>query len=266
MELIYITADPSQAIAVQNAGVDWVMVDLEINGKENRQGHLNTVISRHTLEDVSNVRGVLDQSGLLVRVNPLFEGSSAEVDDVIARGADRIMLPMFKHVKEVEQFLEIVDMRVPVTLLVETAAAFTRLPQILALSGIDDIHFGLNDLHLDLGLSFMFEIFTGNLLDHAAGIATAAGIPFGIGGAAPVGTGLLPSELILSEHARLGSQRVILSRAFRDIVAKENNDIVGAIQDFRKQHALCLDYTPSQIDTARQAFSKAVNTIVLMKH
>ena len=39
-------------------------------------------------------------------------------------------------------------------------------------------------------------------------------IPFGIGGIACLGTGLLPAELILAAHLRLGSERVILSRSF----------------------------------------------------
>jgi hypothetical protein len=41
-----------------------------------------------------------------------------------------------------------------------------------------------------------------------------AKIPFGIGGIARIGEGLIPAELVLSEHIRLGSKWVILSRSF----------------------------------------------------
>ena len=39
-------------------------------------------------------------------------------------------------------------------------------------------------------------------------------MPFGIGGIARVGEGMLPAELLLAEHVRLGSAAVILSRTF----------------------------------------------------
>lgn len=39
MQLILITKDSAQAQAMVRAGVDRIMVDLEINGKEDRQGH-----------------------------------------------------------------------------------------------------------------------------------------------------------------------------------------------------------------------------------
>jgi len=45
LKLMYITNDAEIAKIAENAGVDWIFVDLEINGKEERQGHLDTVIS-----------------------------------------------------------------------------------------------------------------------------------------------------------------------------------------------------------------------------
>lgn len=214
MKLIFITSDPSNAVVVDEAGVDRVMVDLEIIGKEARQGHLNTVISRHQIEDVSAVRKALKTAELLVRVNPIHPKLKDEIDAVIAAGAQRLMLPMFRHPDEVVEFLDLVDGRVPTVLLLETSAAFARLPQILKVRGVDEIHIGLNDLHLDMQLDFMFEPFSGGLIDHAARLMRDAHIPFGIGGVARLGAGLLPAEMILSEHVRVGSQAVILSRDF----------------------------------------------------
>ena len=108
--------------------------------------------------------------------------------------------------------------RVPLTLLVETAAALARLHTILNIPGFDDVHIGLNDLHLDMGLDFMFELLSSNLLDGAARMMSELNIPFGIGGIACLGTGLLPAELILAAHLRLGSERVILSRSFNQSI------------------------------------------------
>lgn len=48
---------------------------------------------------------------MLVRVNPWNENSILEVEQVIAAGADIIMLPMWKSVTDVTNFLKIVDGR-----------------------------------------------------------------------------------------------------------------------------------------------------------
>ena len=48
-------------------GVDWIFVDLEIKGKLERQGHLDTVISRHKIEDISPIKNTLKKTKLLVR-------------------------------------------------------------------------------------------------------------------------------------------------------------------------------------------------------
>ena len=267
MHLIYITKSPEEARVLQAAGVDRIMVDLEINGKEARQGHLNTVISRHVADDVSALRAVLDRSELLVRVNPVFAGTAAEVDDVIARGAGRVMLPMFTHPDDVTRFADVVAGRVPITLLVETPQALARLPAILATGACDDVHIGLNDLHLGLGLDFMFELLSGGVVDHAAGLLRAAGIRFGFGGVAPLGDGRLPAELILSEHARLGSSAVILARGFRRLFedaetvdaalgpfadqVQQIRDYVGGTPDFDANRAALVHITRSISDEIR---------------
>jgi len=59
LKLMYITNDAEIAKIAENAGVDWIFVDLEINGKEERQGHLDTVISKHEISDVKKIKSVL---------------------------------------------------------------------------------------------------------------------------------------------------------------------------------------------------------------
>ena len=56
LKLMYITNKPEVAKIAQNAGVDRIFVDLEIIGKEERQGGLDTVISRHKIEDVTKIK------------------------------------------------------------------------------------------------------------------------------------------------------------------------------------------------------------------
>lgn len=214
MKLFFITNSVELARFALDQGVDRIFVDLEINGKPQRQGHLNTVISRHSVDDVARMRPHVPPGALLVRINPLHQGSADEIGRVLAAGADIIMLPMFRSAAEAASFVGLVGGRARTSLLVETVGAMHELDRIAALGGIDEVHIGLNDLHLELGKAFMFEPLADGLVDTMAGILVAAGIPFGIGGVARVGEGLLPAELILAEHARLGSSAAILSRTF----------------------------------------------------
>lgn len=71
LKLMYITNRPEIAQIAQDAGVDRIFVDLEYIGKADRQGGMDTVQSRHTLEDVQRVAKSLTTAELLVRVNPI---------------------------------------------------------------------------------------------------------------------------------------------------------------------------------------------------
>lgn len=217
LKLMYITNQPEIALLAEQNGVDWVFVDLELNGKVERQGHLDTVISRHAIRDVSRLRAVLKHAELLVRVNPIFQGSRYEINEVINRGADVVMLPYYKSVDEVATFIELVDNRTQVCLLCETKEAVACMPDVLQLPGIDYVHIGLNDLHLSYGQSFLFEPLADGTVEAVTSQLQIAGIPYGFGGIARIGEGRLPAEKVLGEHVRLGSSLAILSRSFCNI-------------------------------------------------
>ena len=67
--------------------------------------------------------------------------------------------------------------------MVETPEAVENIDNILALTGIDYIHIGLNDLHLGYGMSFMFELLADGTVDMLCKISEK-GIPYGFGGVA----------------------------------------------------------------------------------
>jgi hypothetical protein len=206
-------------------GVDRIFLDLEILGKKERQGHLNTVISQdHHIDDVKRIAVILKNSQLLVRINPIHENSEYEIEKCIKDGADILMLPMFKTKYEVEFFLRLVKGRVTTCLLLETSEAFTRIDNILELDGIDEIYIGLNDLHLSLGLDFMFEVLSCGLVDYLSTKITSKGIVFGFGGVATLNGGLIPGSMVLKEHVRLKSSMVILSRTFKQIAQSSMKD------------------------------------------
>lgn len=215
--LMYITNRPEVAKIAQKHGTDRIFVDLELLGKVERQGYLDTVISRHTLSDVQNMRKVVTTSKLLVRINPVHENTKEEIENVISAGADIIMLPYFKTVSEVKEFLSIVNRRVKTCLLFETAPAVENMNDILMLDGVDEVHIGLNDLHLEKKKTFMFELLSDGTVENMCRKFRERGLFYGFGGVARLGQGLLPAETIIAEHYRLGSQMAILSRSFCNI-------------------------------------------------
>ncbi len=226
LKLIFITNDEKLAKSAENAGVDRILVDLEILGKETRQIGRNTRISRHTIEDVYKIRETIKKADLLVRVNPIHEGSREEINEVINAGADMIMLPMFRTREDVSTFLKIVDGRARVMPLLEHIEAVNNLDEIISLSGIDELHIGLNDLHISMKKKFMFELLTDSTVDNIIKKVSEKNIPTGIGGMSRLGTGRLPADLILDEQYRLHSNGVILSRGFiEDIKPEEEKDI-----------------------------------------
>ncbi|MEL7568506.1 MAG: aldolase/citrate lyase family protein [Clostridiaceae bacterium] len=217
LKLMYITNNAEIAKIAEKSDVDWIFIDLEINGKEERQGHLDTVISHHNINDVKRIKNVLNRSVLLVRVNPIFDGSKAEIDKVIDDGADIVMLPFFKTKEEVATFVDIVGGRAKTCLLLETPEAVNNIDNILGLSGIDYIHIGLNDLHLGYGMKFMFELLADGTVEKICSKIKDKGIPYGFGGIAQLGQGDLPTEHVIAEHHRIGSSMAILSRSFCNV-------------------------------------------------
>jgi len=214
LKLMYITNNPYVATVAERAGVDRIFVDMEANGKAERQNYSDSVLSKHTLNDVQNVRKVLKTAKLLTRVNPIYEGSKAEIEGVVERGSDLIMLPFFKTKDEVEKFVELVDGRAKTVCLVETREAAEAIDDILTTQGVDEYFVGLNDLHLSYGMKFMFEPLANGMVDELCRKFRWARKPYGFGGVARVDKGDLLSNHVLAEHCRLGSSAVILSRSF----------------------------------------------------
>lgn len=231
LELMYITNNPEIAQIAENAGVNRIWIDLETLGKAERQKEYDSVKSNHSLSDIKKVKSVLLKSKLQVRINPINPNSKPEIDKAIEYGADIIMLPMFKDAEEVKKFINYVDGRATTLLLLETKEAVDCFDKILDLEGIDEIHIGLNDLHLSLHKKFMFELLIDGTVDNISNKIKAHGLPFGIGGIARLGSGTLPAENIIAEHYRIGSTMAILSRSFCKTDNQFNLDEVQHIFD-----------------------------------
>ena len=223
LKLMILCNDAESALAAQEAGIDRVFYDMEFIGKAERQHGRNTVKSDNKLDGIPAVRKVLNKSELLFRTNPIHAYTKKEVDQAIAYGADILMLPMVIDQHDVEQYVSYVNGRAKVCIMIETAAAMARLDKILAVPGANEGFVGLNDLHISMGLTFMFELLSDGLVEYIAQKCNKASMPFGFGGIARIGEGDLPSDNILGEHVRLGSSSVILSRTFKGVVGVDAN-------------------------------------------
>ena len=273
LKLMFITNKPEVAKIVEEVGVDWIFIDMEFIGKDSRQGGLDTVQNHHTVEDVKNIRNAIEKAKLLVRVNPIHEAlsnypsSKDEIDATIAAGADILMLPFFKTVEEVKTFIKQVGGRAKTLLLVETIEAVNLIDEILEVSGIDMIHLGLNDLHLQKGMKFMFELLADGTVDMLGGKIKAKGIPFGFGGIAQLDTGLLPGAEVLKEHYRVGSSMVIISRSFCNTnVVTDLNEVRSVFQkgikEIRDLETEIQNETKEYFESNHKEVIKAVQRII----
>lgn len=254
LKLMYITNRPNIAQIAESAGVDRIFVDMEYIGKDLRQGGMDTVQNHHTLQDVKDVADSIKLAELLVRVNPLHDetseyiSSEEEINTAIDNGARIVMLPYFKTVQEVEKFIRIVDGRAKVLPLLETPEAVKIVDDIIKLDGLDEIFVGLNDLSLGYGKKFMFELLCDGTVEKLCYKFNCANIPYGFGGIAALGQGMIPAEKIIIEHYRLGSSCVILSRSFCNTnqvkdEEKISKKFLGGIQEIRSFENKVFEYS-----------------------
>lgn len=273
LTLMYITNNPEVAQIAQKAGVDRIWVDMEYIGKEDRQGGMDTVKNHHTISDVEKLRPVVTTSKLMVRINPIHGktgerlGTEEEIEQTLRAGADVIMLPYFKTVGEVKRFVHAVGGRATTMILVETNEAVDHLDEILDVPGIDEVHIGLNDLHLCRGQKFMFELICDGTVQQICDKVRAKGIKYGFGGIARIGLGMLPAEYVIAEHYALGSTAAILSRSFCAAnTAKNPADVektfIDGVKNIRAKEVEVAQYSQEQYAENFREIARRVDAII----
>lgn len=268
LKLMYITNDPAVARIAVDAGVDRIFIDMEVLGKAERQGGMDTVQSHHVPADIAAVRSAIgDRAEIMARVNPLNPNSQAEINAAVANGADVIMLPMWRTAEDLRQLVQMVGGRAKVMPLLETDTAADNLQEAVKVSGIDQMLIGLNDLHLCYHQKFMFQLLADGKVDRLCAQLRDAEIPYGFGGVGRPGSGTLPAEFIIAEHYRLGSQYVILSRSFCNTSKVTDLDDIRRIftegvADVRRVERECAAWTQEQFDENHRRVCACVETIV----
>lgn len=210
------TSDPDTARVADSAGIDRIGIDLERLGKLARQAGMGTWVSPHTLDDLERLRPAVTRAQLFARTDPLHDGTPGEVERALAAGADVLMLPMFRGADEVARYVELVGGRARVVGLLETAEAVADVEAVAGVPGLDELHIGINDLALSLGLPNRFWVLLDPAAKRVARAAAAAAVPLGLGGIGRVTDTTLPipPDLIYAQYARLGATAALISRSF----------------------------------------------------
>ncbi|HJU04727.1 MAG TPA: aldolase/citrate lyase family protein [Nitrospiraceae bacterium] len=214
------------------AGVAGVIVDWEHIGKDLRQAGADTQINHDTVDDLLRVRACTD-ARILCRINGHGATTRKEIELAIIAGADEILLPMVRTVREVESVLEQVGGRCEVGIQIETRAALNLAAELSSLP-LSRVYVGLNDLALERKSP---NIFTPILDGTIEAIRPWFDIPFGVMGLTSPDRGFpIPSRLLMAELVRLRCDFSMLRRSFhRDLQGRD-----PAIEIPRIHHALRL--------------------------
>lgn len=166
-----------------------------------------------------------------------------------------------------DTFARLVRGRAKVVILVETAASVVRIREILSVSGIDEVMFGLNDLRLQLDVSNHFEVLASPLLDGLAREVRAAGLPLSIGGVARVDdTDLpIPPDLIYAQFPRLGATGAWIARSFFH-GASAQRDFGQAIEAIRRRLTEWASASPHDIERARSELARQARSMAAGGH
>lgn len=239
MVLTLWTDDPECARAADRAGVDRIGLDLERLGKRERQADPRLWLTTHSEESLPLIGAELRHADLFARTNPPYDGWAAEADRLIAAGAKVLMLPAFHSAGEIRAALAAVGGRARLVPLIETADALADAPAIAAVEGLREVHFGLNDLAISMGLPNRFQVLTRPELERATRTLREAGLRVGVGGIGRARDDRLPipSDPVYAQYPRLGATGALIARSFFAGLPPGEEALVEAVTAARERLA-----------------------------
>lgn len=271
INLFYITNNIVEAKIVDSLDIDWIFIDLETIGKKDRQIGRDTVLSNHSMTDISRIKNIIHNTKILVRCNPIGKWSKNELDAINCLDAeiDMVMLPFFKTRDEVKIFIDLLDTsKIKPALLVETLDAIANLEDILKLYPFEYVHIGLNDLNIERGTVSMFEPFIDGLMSKVTSILRNNNQNFGIGGIGKIGSNIFPTpECLINEHLRLKSNGVILSRSFKGTFIEEQKNIfkmelAKSVIDLRNYEKKAKNFNKKKLNESYELMSTDINRVI----
>ena len=257
MELMLFTNNVSMARAAYNSKIDRVVIDLEQRGKSARQQGYHLEINDHKIEDIRKIKKEVPIK-VMCRLNPLNDDSEKEIEEALIAGADVLMLPMFRTLMEVNQFLEITRKRAKTSLLFETKEALLSIDQFKNIE-VNEIYVGLNDLGLAYKVKFQYELLTNGIVDHVR--KQFPNHDFGFGGITILDKGFpLLTKDIIKELVRLNGKQVIIRRAFKkDILGRNMSQEVNLLKNYYREYKL---FSADHMENEHKKISKKIKNIV----
>lgn len=228
MKLLLFTTNVDFAVCCQVAGIDGVIVDWEVVGKERRQAGHNLEKNSDSAEDVARLAEALDIP-VTVRINGYGRNTAEEIQCALDHGARGIMLPMARSARDIACFLELLDGRGQSLVQIETKELADDLDEFSQLPW-DMAYVGLNDLMISYGNRSIWQTVADGTVERIC--SALQGRTYGFGGVTCLGCGEpIRFELILHELTRLGCSLSLLRRSFkRDIVGRDVSRELAAIR------------------------------------
>ena len=261
--LTFWTADLELARFADRAGVDRIGVDLEVIGKSERQGGMDTWISGHSEELLPSMKEQMSRAKLFARTNPLHPGSVDEVERLLDMGVEVFMLPFFTTPKEVSSFARIVRDRAHIVPLLENVQAAKQINELVELDEIQEIHVGINDLGLSLGFKNRFLTLGTDLVIHIASRVNDSGKRLGFGhvGRAMDDSLPIPSELVYAQYARLRATATIISRKFVYDTGMMESEFITEIQKVRERMGYWYSCSSDELTVAYQKYCRLLESL-----
>ena len=176
---------------------------------------INTIISDHSLNDIIALQNLNLEAEIICRINPFHNGTIDEIDTAIRNGADIIMIPMITSLENYQSMVDRIQDKAKVLPLIETPYSVFKLSEILDYSDLTQIHFGINDLCISLGMKNLFEVLLSQTFQDTVRNIKISGLVKGIGGIGDPQISQKVSPLaLLNRYMKCGSNSVILSRSF----------------------------------------------------
>lgn len=239
------------------AGIEAVVVDWEDEGKWQRQKGYDTQINRQDIAALKNVRR-LTTTRLICRINNHddLDRLVAEAEQAVQGGADEILLPMVRHLSQVERLLSHFQSRCGIALMLETMDAI-RLAKEFGSLPLSRVYVGLNDLAIDRGSGNIFMALVDGTVD---GIRQFFDMPFGMAGLTLPGRGdPIPTNLLMVELVRCNCDFTFLRRSFlRD---SEGLDLADAIDMIRSAMVATAKGDREALDSAHREFVARVSRL-----
>jgi hypothetical protein len=251
-ELLLFSTEREFVLEASEAGIDGIIVDWEVAGKERRQAGADTEINHDTLEDLERVRSWVDVP-VLCRINSPGPMTERELERAIGAGADEVLVPMVRSAHELERVIDAARGRCGVGVLIETVEAVQRVREFASLP-LSRLYVGLNDLAIDRRSSSIFTALVDGTVER---VSLAVDGSFGFGGlTAPDRGQPIPCRLLIGELIRLGSSFSFLRRSYKRDVGGEGQ--AGLITRLRSALTEARARTSLEVERDRLELREAV--------